>query len=583
MTDILPPAGWPNVRQLETNEFATGGANGNMNEQAKSLAARSELLKKYAALPYESKTGGYALNERVQLATGDIVRSTIASNVNNPNENMTGWVKTNDASQILYGPLNQADINYDLFNTPEKYGADASAEDNTVALQSWLDSGKVLHIRPFKIYKFSGTLTLTVTDQTIIGLTHQKYGNARLLYTGSGTALSAQNNVGYFSPESWSLVCQVTEEGAAYKPGTVGIDIPSGTTIEAFKWSLMGFERLYSGAGTSYYNKFYFCRFSDFNEGFYNIASYNNNFVGCRWNKFTKALRVLGGSGPLNIDHCSFERFNGNIVDSFASKCLVNFTNNYVEIMDNEALPLHYTQASNQTKGRFWGGNVLFLGVFASLNINKNQLSMAGVFRVGNFTECDALDCSGNIVSLYIAGNNLDRLFQNVGQYTSFNVNDIIYGNLGADGGYTRTYIRSPVALKNIKNKYFYYDCILDKVQPLLASLAIINPVNGWSANTANEPNIGAIALDDGSTFLVGALYGTVKTSNVALTVPTSHRPIELGVTQASCVLRAVNIADGVNVLFKYTYSNGELELMTTNPPATLGNVLLNFTIPPRR
>ena len=92
MTDILPPAGWPNVRQLETNEFATGGANGNMNEQAKSLAARSELLKQYAALPYESKTGGYALNERVQLATGDIVRSTIPSNVNNPNVDMTGWV-----------------------------------------------------------------------------------------------------------------------------------------------------------------------------------------------------------------------------------------------------------------------------------------------------------------------------------------------------------------------------------------------------------------------------------------------------------------------------------------------------------
>ena len=91
MTDILPPAGWPNVRQLETNEFASGGANGNMNEQAKSLAARSELLKQYAALPYESKTGGYALNERVQLATGDIVRSTIASNVKNPNVDMTGW------------------------------------------------------------------------------------------------------------------------------------------------------------------------------------------------------------------------------------------------------------------------------------------------------------------------------------------------------------------------------------------------------------------------------------------------------------------------------------------------------------
>ena len=102
MTDILPPAGWPNVRQLETNEFATGGANGNMNEQAKSLAARSELLKQYAALPYKSKTGGYALNERIQLETGDIVRSTIASNVNNPNENMTGWVLINDSAQLIF-------------------------------------------------------------------------------------------------------------------------------------------------------------------------------------------------------------------------------------------------------------------------------------------------------------------------------------------------------------------------------------------------------------------------------------------------------------------------------------------------
>ena len=114
MTDILPPAGWPNVRQLETNEFATGGANGNMNEQAKSLAARSELLKQYATLPYESKTGGYALNERVQLATGDIVRSTIPSNVNNPNVDMTGWERKDSiivksiSKLKLIRPSNQA-------------------------------------------------------------------------------------------------------------------------------------------------------------------------------------------------------------------------------------------------------------------------------------------------------------------------------------------------------------------------------------------------------------------------------------------------------------------------------------------
>ena len=111
MTDINPTPSWAAVRRLETNEFATGGANGNMNEQAKSLAARSELLKKYAALPYKSKTGGYALNERVQLENGDIVKSTINGNTNNPNVDMTGWISSTDASFVVDGNKNQHEIN----------------------------------------------------------------------------------------------------------------------------------------------------------------------------------------------------------------------------------------------------------------------------------------------------------------------------------------------------------------------------------------------------------------------------------------------------------------------------------------
>ena len=174
MTDILPIAGWPNVRQLETNEFATGGANGNMNEQAKSLAARSELLKQYAALPYESKTGGYALNERVQLATGDIVRSAIASNVNNPNMDMTGWVKTNSASQIFdESGLSQQDINnkqkernkYEInardwgvlpSNSPEVNSANWFALNNAFPERSALDI-----FVPIGTYNFSDGFYIT--------------------------------------------------------------------------------------------------------------------------------------------------------------------------------------------------------------------------------------------------------------------------------------------------------------------------------------------------------------------------------------------------------------------------------------
>lgn len=45
--------------------------------------------------------GGYLKNARVMLANGDIVKSTIDGNTNDPNTDMTGWVKTNSASQIF--------------------------------------------------------------------------------------------------------------------------------------------------------------------------------------------------------------------------------------------------------------------------------------------------------------------------------------------------------------------------------------------------------------------------------------------------------------------------------------------------
>ena len=50
---------------------------------------------------WHSRVGGYKLNERVILTNGDIVKSTIDGNTNDPNVDMTGWVKTNSASQIF--------------------------------------------------------------------------------------------------------------------------------------------------------------------------------------------------------------------------------------------------------------------------------------------------------------------------------------------------------------------------------------------------------------------------------------------------------------------------------------------------
>ena len=49
---------------------------------------------------WHSRVGGYKENERAVLANGDIVKSTIDGNTNDPNVDMTGWVNTNDASQV---------------------------------------------------------------------------------------------------------------------------------------------------------------------------------------------------------------------------------------------------------------------------------------------------------------------------------------------------------------------------------------------------------------------------------------------------------------------------------------------------
>lgn len=127
MTDINPTPSWAAVRQLETNEYATGGLNGNMNEQAKSLAGQNMYSRLYAGLPFDpvftAQVGGFPIGGKAALENGDIVRSTIPSNVNNPNENMTGWVLVNSDSQIkTWSGRTQESKNLDFVSVKD-YGA----------------------------------------------------------------------------------------------------------------------------------------------------------------------------------------------------------------------------------------------------------------------------------------------------------------------------------------------------------------------------------------------------------------------------------------------------------------------------
>lgn len=64
---------------------------------------------------YDMPVGGYPADGLVRLDNGDIVKSTIPNNTNNPNTNLTGWIHKNAAQLLLDNSgKNQQEINDDV-------------------------------------------------------------------------------------------------------------------------------------------------------------------------------------------------------------------------------------------------------------------------------------------------------------------------------------------------------------------------------------------------------------------------------------------------------------------------------------
>ena len=133
-----------NVRSPSSNsyidEYQNIGGVATPSGKSYPSAAYVQNVAKHTALPFVvGKT--YSLNERVQLTNGDIVKSTIDGNTNDPNVDMTGWVKTNSAGQIFDASgLSQQVIN-DSNLTVFNFGAKGDgATDDSDAFQAYINS-----------------------------------------------------------------------------------------------------------------------------------------------------------------------------------------------------------------------------------------------------------------------------------------------------------------------------------------------------------------------------------------------------------------------------------------------------------
>lgn len=157
-------AGFP----LITSEpISTGGLppkrvdfNGALNAITDNIVHQSKGVMYEFDAAYAAKIGGYPLNARLVLTTGEIVRNTLESNINDPNIDMTGWVKDLSANQIEDSRgVTQQDIN-DNFVTPEMFGAVANNTlfDNTSALNAAFATGKNVYSTPDKTYTCNGNI-----------------------------------------------------------------------------------------------------------------------------------------------------------------------------------------------------------------------------------------------------------------------------------------------------------------------------------------------------------------------------------------------------------------------------------------
>lgn len=82
-------------------------------------AETQKQINDYIGTTWYARVGGYGANDKARLTNGDIVKSTVDGNTNNPNSNMTGWIYATLVHERTYPPALGSPVKFML--NPSKF------------------------------------------------------------------------------------------------------------------------------------------------------------------------------------------------------------------------------------------------------------------------------------------------------------------------------------------------------------------------------------------------------------------------------------------------------------------------------
>lgn len=158
----------------------------------------------YGGKKYDIHIGGYPLNARVLLDNGNIVKSTIANNTNDPNVDMTGWVNPS-ALQELH---NKSSATFTDYLTPNEI-ANSSTTDLSAKLQAINDANEIGTLRiPDGVWYFNSPIVFN-RDFSFENSPNAifKFGsNGSIKFEGSATLIGKPTTAISKKSKTWGLV-----------------------------------------------------------------------------------------------------------------------------------------------------------------------------------------------------------------------------------------------------------------------------------------------------------------------------------------------------------------------------------------